>query len=277
MTSINKISTRFFTLIALLILNISLSAQSNHWFQKLIDEYDPENKMEVSVERAVGNNDAHPYMDLIAQKDDQFIKWLYFINIHNAEEPGSKNDKKIFVETLLGETNFETLSDWSLNIRDKKAHKAPIVFTIIEEGQMRYATINNIVVIEEKDNANENNDGYSDGGWDIFGIRKGIAKLRVKGMLKNQNIQGDLPKGSMSFIDISRNRMKCGVNVPTSSAYVKIDINDLDGNLIATLVDDELRKGWNNYKWVRGDYPKGKYQLSISVDDQTQTQNFKLK
>ena len=114
-------------------------------------------------------------------------------------------------------------------------------------------------------------------GWDIFRIRKAIARKKTKGLLKDMNLQGNLPKGSNSFVHMSRNTMKCGVNVFTSTAHVKIDVYDLKGNLIATLVDDELLQGWNNYKWTRGDHPKGKYQLSISVDDQIRTQYFKLK
>ena len=245
-------------------------AQSNHWFQKLINDYDPENKIEVSVERAVGQNENHPYMDLISQKDKQFVKWLYFINIHNAENPNSGENIVVVHKSESEGNSSNSLSDQPKVSRAKNG-KDPIVFTIIEEGEMRYDTVNNIVTIEE------DYDMSASDGWDIFGIRKAIAKKRTKGLLEDINVQGDLPKGSMSFIEMSRSRMKCGVNVSTSSAYVKIDVSDLEGNLIATLVDAELSQGWNNYKWTRGNHPKGRYQLSISVDDQTQTQHFKVK
>jgi hypothetical protein len=270
MTSRNKVITRIVTIIVFVGLYISASAQSNHWFEKLIKEYDAENKIEVSIERSAAQNDNHPYMDRIEEQDYQFVKWLYFINIRQAEESSNEENIGVVIKKVLGENNFNSKTYWSQVIRDKEEHKTPITFTIKEEGQMRYVTINNVVEIEEKFENDHNNDG-----WDFLGIRKSIAKIRKKGLLKDRDIQGDLPKGSMTFINASRNRLKCGVNVPQSSAYVKIDANDLEGNLIATLVDDELRKGWNNYKWTRGDHPKGKYQLSISVDDQTQ--NFKVK
>jgi len=140
-----------------------------------------------------------------------------------------------------------------------------LIFTINKDGAIRHDTLRNSVHPGE----------YGTGGG-FLGLKRLFGKWRAKRILNNQNLQGDLPKGAMMWVEAKRWGLKFGVLVPERRADVRVDISTLDGDVIATVVDEPLTKGWNNYKWSRGKFRKGTYRIHVTMDEATLSQNFKM-
>lgn len=236
MKNTNTCSLRTITLVILMLSYFSMTSQSNKWFADFIRKNDPNNEIEVAVIKNTGNNSEHPLIDFIVSKDEEFIKWMYFVNKkhHNTNNMNSNEDF------------------------------SPITYTVTREGVTSIETIDNCVVLETEQE------------WDFLGIRKAIGKIRSLDALEKQNLRGDLPEGAMTWISANKKRLKCGVNVPSTNAHVTIQIKSPKGEVIATLVDDELSKGWSNYKWNRVMRKKSTYELHVTVDGQTMIQDFRI-
>ena len=89
-----------------------------------------------------------------------------------------------------------------------------------------------------------------------------------------QNPQGSLPEGSMMWLEDKNWGLKFGVLVPTRKTHVHIVITNKKGEEVSTIVNKELRKGWNNFKWKRNRNPHGVYNIQVTMDGHTMTQNF---
>ena len=209
--------------------------------------------MTITLDRLIEINDKHVMMDKFEANNEEYITWLYYMNVRNNENNRKRNSQKKSTKI----------------VRHSGANNS-LVFTIQKGNEISYDTLRNTILISDDDD-----DGFDTGGG-FLGIKKLFAKWRGLRSYKNQNLQGDLPKGSSVFLSPQRKGLKCGVLVPSKKAKVKIEISDKNGVVVAILVNDNLNKGWNNYKWKRKDNRRGVYKLSVYVDEYMLSQNFRM-
>ncbi len=213
----------------------------------------------ITLDPSIKENADNPFFYYFKEQDKTYIQWLYARNItHHKWAPNSMGDMDKGPESELNHT---------------------LVFTIEDGKETRLDTVvNTINPLKHEVTKAASDDRDNESSWDFLGLRKQIAKWRagdISNMLEEKNLQGNLPKGVMSYIEMNRKRMRCGVQINNLKSNVLIQIADKKGNIVSTLVDDELSRGWNEFVWKRGKHKKGKYILMITVDDEMMTQNFK--
>lgn len=207
-----------------------------------------EKDTDVTLDQSLTLNAKHPYIDQFLDQDDTYVKWLYFANVKNEQ---------------IAHANGDHTSNKSTD------GNSDLVFTVTRNGETEYDTVRNSIHLLIGDEKEEKS-------WDIFGIRKALAKLSAKNSIKDLDIQGDLPKGVMTYIEISRKQLKCGIDIPRSNMPLTVKILTKGGNEITTLTESSYEEGWHHFNWKRGQFKKGKYILSITADDKTMTQKFKI-
>jgi len=189
-------------------------------------------------------NARHEYIDYFSSQDENYILSLYGINkSHMVDHPDLMNPAKL--------------------VKHSEGNNS-LIFTVQKNGESSLDTLRNSLHPHSIGKAK-----------DFLGIRKLLAKCRVKNNLTISSIDGKLPKGGMTWISPKRKKVKFGILIPNIEAEVKILILDKKENIISTVVDDVLRKGWNNYEWERGTNPKGKYKIIYIMDGQSMSQKFK--
>jgi len=227
-----------------------VSSPSNEDFQILIKKL-KRNDVKVSLSSDVVNN-RHPYVDFFREQDNDYLQWLYVTNSVNMMTNNA--------EDYYGERR----------ILNRSGGNNTLIFKVENEQQVQYDTLRNSVHpnLEDQDQKEE---------WDVFGIRKSIAKWRGLNTLKDRNIRGDLPRCCMAYIESRRSRkITVGVNVVSSKSEVDIQVLNKKNEVVDILVDKSLLKGWSDYEWVRGTNPRGKYTVKITIDGQSLLQDIKI-
>lgn len=203
----------------------------------IVDDKDTETC--VILDRSIKVNDVHPLMDQFEAESENYITWLYSLNkIWQMDSTFLPGPKVITKESL--------------------------VFTITKNGKTRFDTLNNAV---DPDKYIPNFE--ANGSWISKTKRPYFNRIDIEK-------QGSLPRGSMSYIEAKRKKMECGVLVAKPRSKVTVLIKNLKGETLTVLCDEYRLKGWSNFKWKRGGYPRGKYLLSFEVDGQLMTQKFKI-
>jgi len=197
----------------------------------------------ISLDPNLPTNQNHPYIDYFVEQDEEYIVWLYVTNVINAK-------------------NTPEYSNPAIIIDDKEGNNS-LVFTLKGKDGIRYDTLRNSI--------------HDFRDWKIEQksfVSRILDRFRSCGNNFEQDLQGHLPEGSMIWKEDKNWGLKFGVLVPENDDMVEILIKDLQGRTVTKIIDRELRKGWNNFKWKRGHHPRGIYNLSISINGQTMTQNF---
>lgn len=193
-------------------------------------------------------NAAHQYIDFFSTQDDNYIKELYANNISNMMDHTDLMNPAKLVKNSDGNNS--------------------LVFGVHRNGEFRLDTLRNTV--------HPHSIGYNDNDYCI--VKNVIGKIRAKFATNNltiKSIEGRLPKGGMAWLSPKRKRIEFGILVPDINAQVSITIKNKAGKVIDTIVDEKLSKGWNNYEWKRGYYPKGKYKITYTMNGQSMSQMFK--
>lgn len=131
----------------------------------------------------------------------------------------------------------------------------PIEFTIIENNIERKETYKNVVLPSRKT-------------FSKFSIDMGNYSI--------PKIEGRLQKGITTYFSDSSKGYEMGIKMDNDERKVKIEILDLDKNLIQIIEDQILQKGWNHYKWDIINVEPGKYLLKYTVDDKEMSQVIKV-
>lgn len=224
----------------------SLSAQYSDNDNTVVFNYDIE--YDVALDTAIAVNKNHELSDYILAQEEDYIEWLYRLN--------EKKNRSARKEVLKA------------NIINDKGQGNSLIFTLTKNGEMRYDTIANMVEINVESKPKKI--GFFRKLWNK------ISMPNVRKILDNQNIQGSLPEGCMSWVSVSRGRLKCGVEIVQPSSEVTMVLKNNNDEVVYTFADGILHRGWNNYKWNRENHKKGTYLLSITVDGQSMTQNVKI-
>ncbi len=258
-----KISHRVSFICLTLILSTTTASEAQIYVDGIETHINTDGR-KVTLDSSIKENVDNPFFYYFKEQDNAYINWLYARNLtHEKWAPHSKGDMD---NGPLAEQNHT------------------LVFTIKEGKKTRLDTLKNSInplnhkVTKIASGDYNSNDYDNEESWDFLGLRKQFAKWKVgsiSNMLDERNLDGSLPKGVMSYIEMNRKRLKCGVNITNLKSEVLIQIADKKGNVISTLVDDELSRGWKEYVWKRGKNKRGKYILMITVDGQKMTQNFK--
>lgn len=199
----------------------------------------------VSLDFEIKENRNHTHSNYFKQQGETYPQWLYTLNKTNEIEFWKNNGPKRLV-TNSGSNNS-------------------LIFTkTYEDGNVVLDTVRNSL-----------HTGDIEVQRDFLGIRKFFAGFRAKRSLRKLNLEGNLPEGCMSFVSTNRRGLKCGVQIAKNDSKVKIELRKKD-KAIEVLVDGNLKKGWNNFEWKRGQYKKGDYTLIFTVDDHTMSQNVEI-
>ncbi len=228
--------------IAFLMLN-SLSAQYSESENTVVFHYDIDYKVELDT--TISLNRDHVLSDYIVDQGEDYVEWVYRLN-----EQRNKSSKK---------GTFKT------NLVNDKGVQNSLVFSLTKNGEMRYDTLSNMVDINMHSKPKKM--GFFRKLWNR------ITMPNVRNLLDKQDIKGSLPEGCMSWVSVSGSRLKCGVEIIKASSEVTMVLKSKNDEIIHSFAQGTLHRGWNNYKWNRGDHKKGTYILSITVDGQTMTQN----
>ncbi len=215
---------------------------------------------QVSLDAQMAVNKAHPYIDLFSSKDDLYIAWLYATNKKNMKNTPKYANPAVIVDDSEGNNS--------------------LIFTLENENGISYDTLRNSVheVYESRSQSLLNKiRGLTkifgnDDGWSMIGKNK--YSYRDSDMRDLQDLQGSLPEGSMMYLEDKNWGLKFGIKVAELKSQVKVTITNEAGNQVSTIVEKELRRGWNNFKWKRKNLPHGVYNISVTVDGHTMTQNF---
>ena len=244
------IITSIISCIALANIFAQLSSQNNAAFRQHIKSLQDSNVI-VTIDPNNNVNATHPYIDFFSMQDNNYLGWLYTTNTINMKlnNPKDYNGPRKILSNSNGNNT--------------------IIFQLTQNGVVSYDTLRNSIhpkIGEEEED-----------GWDFLGIRKAVTKWRGMDALKDRNIRGDLPKGSMVYIEMNgRKEVEVGVLVASPRSDVTIEIINKYHQIVATLVDDGLKKGWSGYKWNRGETPRGKYSVKITVDGRSLMQDIKI-
>lgn len=198
----------------------------------------------VQLDADIKVNANHKYIDFFSLQNEDYIQGLYKTNQINMKEHTELMNPAKLVKHSGGNNS--------------------LIFTVHRNGVTYLDTLRNSLHPHEIES-----------GSDFLGIRKWFAKLVAKNHISVESIEGSLPKGGMTWISAKRQKVEFGILVPEVSADVTIILQDENNEVIAIIIDDVLRKGWNNYKWERGTFPKGKYKITFTMNGQTMSQMFK--
>lgn len=207
----------------------------------------------VSLDPSIKTNRSHPYIDHISSQDELYIAWIYAINKKNMQNTPEYEDPAVIINDQDGNNS--------------------LIFTLEKKGVITYDTLRNSIhdLSKEKEGTWAKLKRIKDQFLKTIGSKCQDAS---SDFLRDQDLRGSLPKGSMMWHEDKRWGLAFGVKVPNQGAHVQILISDRNGNEVTTIIDKPLRKGWNNFKWKRGQNPRGTYNISITIDGQTMTQNF---
>ncbi len=199
---------------------------------------------QVQLDATLEVNRSHPYIDHFTAQDDLYIDWLYATNKKNM-----KNSPEYASPATI--------------IKDQDGNNT-LIFTLYKEGITFYDTLRNSV---------HDLSGKHDKAWSF------LDRFRSRFWNNNevrsiQEPRGNLPEGSMMWLEDKNWGLKFGVLVPAPTAHVHIVISNKKGEQVATIVNSELRKGWNNFKWKRKRNPHGIYNIRVTMNGHTMTQNF---
>lgn len=200
---------------------------------------------QVSLDPCLDTNENHPYMSFFNLQDNDYILGLYALNKANSINTPEYYNPAIVIKNQEGNNS--------------------LIFTLFEGGVSRYDTVRNTLHPAELSTDKE---------WDWFGLRSMWVKYYSKRQLNNQNLQGSLPRGVMSYISSSNRKLEFGIQVVSATSEVKIEITTLTGELVLQIVDDKLAQGWQ--EWSPTNLSRGMYTLVMTVDGQTMSQNFKF-
>jgi len=234
----NIYTIKWITLLLNLIFTLNVTSQSN-----------AERNYSITLDFDIRENNNHTHANYFKQQDEAYYLWLYALNKANEQEFWKTHSPKRL-------------------LRNSGPNNSLIFSKIYNDGRLVLDTVRNSLHTEDNDENYNRSGGF-------LGLRKFLAKFRAKHALKKQNLKGRLPEGCMSFVSTNRKGLKCGVQLAANGSKVKIELRKAD-QIIKTIVDDKLQKGWNNFEWKRGQYSKGMYALIISVDEHTMSQNVKL-
>lgn len=153
-------------------------------------------------------------------------------------------------------TSKSVSKDVADNKNDKKYYhdgsgNNPLVFTIKVNNEVRTEVYRNVVKPSKKKNS-------------IFSVF--IPKYKIP------KIEGKLPKGVITYYSDSSKGIEIGIETDNNSRNVKIEILDMNSNVIHMIEDSVLDKGWAHYKWDTKDIESGSYILKYSVDENVMTQ-----
>jgi len=203
----------------------------------------------VALDTTIDINRDHVYADYLADQNDDYIQWVYQLNERRNESIKNESAKTDLIDDRGGENS--------------------LVFTLVDDNGVRYDTLSNLVSIDISKKPEK-----------IGFFRKLWNKIRmpnVDRILEEQNIQGSLPEGCMSWVSANKNRLKCGVEIIQPSSEVRMELINSSGVVVHIFADGTLYRGWNNYEWDREDHKKGIYTLSITVDGVCMTQDVRIK
>jgi len=247
------IITSILSCVALVHITAQLSSQNNEAFRKHIKALE-DNNVKVSIDSNNKVNDAHPYIEFFMDQDASYLAWLHTTNTINMQLHNT--------EDYYGPRRI---------LRNSGGNNT-LIFTLTQDGVTTYDTLRNSIHPNYVGEGKEKEDG-----WDIFGIRKTIAKWRSMDAIEDKNIRGDLPKGSMIYVSVNgRKEVEIGVLVVAPKSAVTIEIINNKNQVIKTLVDEGIPKGWAGYKWNRGSSPRGKYEVKVTVDGKSLSQDVKV-
>lgn len=192
-------------------------------------------------------NANHKYINFFSLQDAEYIKELYHINLMNMKDhPELMNPAKL--------------------VKQSEGNNS-LIFKVHKNGVIYMDTLRNSL--------HPDYEVQFDSGGGFLGIKRWFARMLAKKHISVETIEGRLPKGGMTWISAKRKKVEFGIFVPDVKADVTILLQDKNNNTISIIVDKILDKGWNNYEWTRGEFPKGKYKISYTMNGKSMTQMFK--
>lgn len=238
---------KLLTFIFSLALLTNLSAQYSESESSIMFNYDID--YEVQFDTSIMINSDHVYSQYLSEQDDEYIQWVYQLNEQRNKSIKKEGDKT--------------------SILSNKAEKNSLIFTLIKDGEIRFDTLSNLVEINL--DSKPKKIGFFAKLWNK------IRMPSISKVLDDQNIQGSLPEGCMTWVNPNSRRLKCGLEIVQPSSEVTMVLINDEGEIVHTFADAILFRGWNNYRWNRENHRKGKYTLSVTVDGVCMTQDVKIK
>ena len=224
----------------LIILSIGASNQLSAQSQK--------QSYEITLDPTLSINKNHPYIEHLATQDEEYITWLYVTNKINMKNTPEYADPAVIIDDSDGNNS--------------------LIFTLTNDEDIRYDTLRNSIHDHRDFKITKRSFLKRWFGRSWFG-RSWFGKKNF-----DRNLTGNLPEQSMMWFEDKNWGLEFGVLIPENQSHVTILISDENGEKVTTIIGKKLRKGWNNFKWKRGHHPHGIYNISVSIDDQTMTQNF---
>lgn len=210
--------------------------------QKSKNAYFEDYKVRLDLSNQI--NQSHPYFEHLSQQDELYITWFYANNKKNMK-------------------NTPQYADPAVIVSDQDANNS-LIFELTNDYEVKYDTIRNSIHDLRKEHDNP---------WAIFDRLR--DRFSAWHSFDGQDLKGDLPKGSMMWLESKKWGLDFGVLVPKPESHVLVVIKNRKGENIATIIDEQLHKGWNNFKWKRGQNKRGRYNIIVTIDGKTMSQNFK--
>jgi len=150
---------------------------------------------------------------------------------------------------------LDPLSDSKVRKSKKRGGNAPLIFTVEKDGVVTYEKVRNAV--------------------------HPTKRKRSKAILSRLNIdiptiEGSLPKGTITYTSDDGKKRRFGIEFHDTIRHVKIEILNLDEELIYVIEDQKLEPGEYKYKWDGTDYPSGDYILRHTMDGQIMSQTIDI-
>lgn len=189
-------------------------------------------------------NRRHPYIEILMKKDLSFLSTVYRINKENTPVQHGQTD----IITQAGGKNS-------------------LVFTINDQGTIRYDTLQNRV---------------------HFGQHKAISRTKIydyfnkiRALFVNKRdsetftVAGSLPRGVYHSVNYkpAKNRLFLTFGLLNKPSKVTIEIVDTKDQVIASINDKELAIGEHRWEWQAKE--KGAYRLKIEMDGEVLKQGFR--
>lgn len=180
-------------------------------------------------------NRRHPYIETLMKKDPSFLSTVYRINKENTP-----------------------VQDGPTDIITQAGGKNSLVFTINDQGTIRYDTLQNRVHFSQPKAS------FRTKIYEYF--NKMRALFVGKRDSETFTVAGSLPRGVYHSINYkpATNRLFLTLGLLNKPSKVTIEIVDTKDQVITSFIDKELAIGEHRWEWQAKD--KGSYMLKIEMD-----------
>ena len=185
------------------------------------------------------------YENFVNNEDPSFIRTLYYANVK------AKNKKAMKDPSILKKP---------ARIYTTEGLQNSLIFTIKENGVTRYDTLQNNVILHDKNKQ----EGYGEGLGDLHEL--------VDFALNIPTLEGDLPDGAMVYVERKNETTSIIGVILEDRKQVKIEVVDDRDKVLKLITDKSLGKGKHTFSLKLSDLPKGTHILHVNIDGEITTQ-----